>query len=179
MKYKIKKRRKAKLIPLLFILSFSFLFMASGYSYFSDTLEINGRANIKIQEVITGESKYECLVSRIWQNGGEEGIMNYTMDINITNNDADIEEWDVNFDVANGIPVSVNCWAASEHIITGNNIHFVCQSWNGSVPLGTVLTLGLNLSVETTEPLKFENFNFNGRTIAGEIIIADNADDSV
>jgi len=170
MKYKIKKRSKINLINLLLVVTLSFCFMSRGYSYFTDALTIRGTTNIKPQQVIEGASTYELIIKSKWQNGGQEHLTNYTIEINVLNNDGDFEEWEVNFDVTNGLPTDINCWTASITTITGNNVNMHSQSWNGNVPNGTSLNLGFNITIESQESLQIENFKFNGKTVAGVII---------
>lgn len=174
MEYKIRKKKKLKLIPLFFILACSFGLMTIGYSALSDELIITGTANIKPEEpgeIVEGLSTYEFRVISQWQNGDQEGITNYTVNIFITNYDGDLDEWIVNFDVLNGTPVEVMAWTSSITTVTDNNIDFHCQTWNASVPDGTVLELGFNMQVETTDPtIDIANFTFNGKRIAGEVV---------
>ena len=174
MEYKIRKKKKLKLIPLFFILACSFGLMTIGYSALSDELIITGTANIKPEEpgeIVEGLSTYEFRVISQWQNGDQEGITNYTVNIFITNYDGDLDEWIVNFDVLNGTPVEVMAWTSSITTVTDNNIDFHCQTWNASVPDGTVLELGFNMQVEITDPtIDIANFTFNGKRIAGEVV---------
>lgn len=174
MKYKIRKKKKLKLIPLFCILVMAFCFMSIGYSVMSDELRISGTANIKPQEpeeIIDGLSTYEFKVISQWENGDQEGITNYTVNIFITNNDGDFDEWIVNFDILNGIPLEIMSWTSSITTINDNNVNFHCQTWNGNVPDGTVLELGFNIAIETTDSdIDIANFTFNGKRIAGEVV---------
>lgn len=174
MKYKI-KRKKKNIIPLFCVLLCSFLFMSMGYSYFSDSLTITGRANIKVPEVeIEGDSLYEFDISNVWVNGDAEHLINYTIDLNIVNNDGDVTEWTVEFDVLNTLPIDMNCWASSESTIEGHTIKMKSHSWNGSVPNGSTLSIGFNFTVETIETIEIGNLKFNGKTIDGVVIYPEN-----
>ncbi|MBO5179494.1 MAG: cellulose binding domain-containing protein [Clostridia bacterium] len=174
MKYKIRKKKKLKLIPLFCVLVIAFGFMTIGYSVLTDEQRIVGTANIKPQEpeeVIEGLSTYEFRVISQWENGGQEGIINYTVNMFITNNDGDFDEWIVNFDILNGTPLEITAWTSSITTITDNNVDFHCQTWNASVPNGTVLELGFNMALETTDStVDIANLTFNGKRIAGEIV---------
>lgn len=174
MKYKIRKKKKLKLIPLFCMLLVGFGMMTIGYSAMSDVHTIRGTANIKPQqsgEIVEGLSTYEFRVISQWENGGQEGIVNYTINIFIDNYDGDYDEWIVNFDILNGIPTEIMAWTSSITTITENNVDFHCQTWNANVPDGTVLELGFNMSLETTDPtIDIANFTFNGKRITGEVV---------
>ena len=174
MKYKIRKKKKLKLIPLFFILVVALAAMTIGYSAMTDVHRITGTANIKPQqsgEIVDGLSTYEFRVISQWENGDQTGITNYTVNIFITNYDGDLDEWIVNFDISNGTPLEIMAWTSSITTITDNNVDFHCQTWNANVPDGTVLELGFNMSVETTDPtINIANFTFNGKRIEGEIV---------
>lgn len=48
------------------------------------------------------------------------------------------------------------------------------HSWNGSVPMGSTLSIGFNFTVETIEVIEIGNLRFNGRTIDGIVIYSEN-----
>ena len=175
MKYKIKKRNKKSLLSLFFILLCSFLFMGTGYSYLSDRLSVTGTANIKQQQAeIEGASIFEFDIANIWVNGNEEHLINYTVDLNIVNNDEDATELSLEFYVLNTIPIDINCWASSETVIEGHTVKMKSHSWNGNVPMGNTLSIGFNFTVETIEVIEIGNLKFNGRTIDGIVIYPEN-----
>lgn len=164
-KYKIKKKKIINIYIIFFIILLSTFFMAYGYSLLSDTTTIKGRANILSND--TSNSTYSWKAPNTWGTGNNWDPTWYQLEFTINNNDADISEWTLNFDVQDGIlPERTNAWSASSTSVSGNTVTMVCQSWNGYVVSGGSVTLGFQLAFSNALPMSISNVKLNGKSIS-------------
>lgn len=101
-----------------------------------------------------------------WGNGQKTDLKYYKIVINITNQGATIDNWEIKFDVQPGIVLqSCNVWSASSTEVEENTVTMKCQSWNGKIREGNTLTIDFILAFDNAQELSIENLKFNGKII--------------
>ena len=169
-KYKIKKRKQNNTFLIIFVVCISTLFMSSGYALLSDTLTITGTANIKQQQQVEqGDSTYTWRIMDTWTNEGEVDIkVVYQVGFIINNNEETITDWELQFDVPDGlVPEKLNSWMLETMEATGNTVTITPLGWVASIPAGgqsQEIVVQLPFS-EEIEELTITNVIFNGKLL--------------
>lgn len=146
------------------------MFASIGYSYWSTSLKIEGK-------VTSGEVTPD-LPSEISQSTVTWGIVNewgtgtssdpkfYQVKIDIENHDGDMDEWELSFEVPDGImSEKINSWGASSTTVEGNRVYMKCQSWNGAISDGNILNLEFQLAFDREVDFYVKNIVFNNKLI--------------
>ncbi|MBO5478402.1 MAG: hypothetical protein J6A04_01590 [Clostridia bacterium] len=168
-KYKIRKRKKL-LNPfhMFLIVAICLLFVSYSYALLSDSLTIQGKANILSSggsEDIPdfGQSTYYVAVMNSWP-GGDNATC-YSVEIPITNLDGDINYWEISFDVSVE-PISIsNTWQASNVITSKNRTTYICQTWNADIPNNSTFTLSVHITIPTNVDLNITSVILNGKSV--------------
>lgn len=170
-KYKLKKRKQNNTFLIIFVVCISALFMSSGYALLSDTLTITGTANIKQQQQVEqGNSTYSWRVVSSWFNYGDVAVKSvYQVGFIINNNDGDLTDWELQFDVPDGlVPDKLNSWMLETMEATGNTVTITPMGYVASIPDGgqpaQEIIIELPFSIELEE-LTITNVIFNGKLL--------------
>lgn len=174
-KYKIKKRKRFINPYFIFILfSIFVLFLATGYSYLYDSLNISGKANILYDdsndsgELVYGNSTYTSKLNYTWI--GANGNYFHSFVLTITNLDKDYDgstQLTVSFDVLEGLIVeespNANVWQAESVSQSGKTVTITFTPGNSSLAYGSTLTLYPHLVFSKEYPdLNITNVQLNG-----------------
>lgn len=162
-RYKIKKRHKALNSYIIFIVFFIFaLLISSAYALLSDSLKVNGKANILINTE-EGASTYSWELLESWP--GTEGTFYYQIEIYVLNRDGDHNSWEVKFDLPDGFLISSNLWQASSVTLKGNTVTLTSHEWNSYIADGSTFTLNLILGFESPIDFTLSNLILNGKAV--------------
>lgn len=158
------KNVSLKTIALILITIF-FLTISIGYSYLKQSLNILGQSTTVGQtssEYEKGNSTYTWSIDSSWGQGGTN-YMTYHIVLDIVNMDADINSWEISFDIPNSYNAErSNAWAASSVTFENGRITMKAQSWNGYIAKGSSLKLDFQLSFDDDQELYIENLTLNG-----------------
>lgn len=163
------RRQEVKKVSLkaivLIVITIFFLTISIGYSYLKQSLNIIGQSTIVAQkpsEYKKGNSTYTWSIDSSWGQGGTK-YMTYHIVLNIVNMDADINGWEISFDIPNTYNAErSNAWAASSVTFENGRITIKSQSWNGYIAKGSSLNLDFQLSFDDDQALYIENLTLNG-----------------
>ena len=109
-----------------------------------------------------GNSTYTWSIDSSWGQGGTN-YMTYHIVLDIVNMDADINSWEISFDIPNSYNAErSNAWAASSVTFENGRITMKAQSWNGYIAKGSSLKLDFQLSFDDDQELYIENLTLNG-----------------
>ena len=163
------RRQEVKNVSLktvaLIIITIFFLTISIGYSYLKQSLNILGQSTTVGQtssEYEKGNSTYTWSIDSSWGQGGTN-YMTYHIVLDIVNMDADINSWEISFDIPNSYNAErSNAWAASSVTFENGRITMKAQSWNGYIAKGSSLKLDFQLSFDDDQELYIENLTLNG-----------------
>lgn len=163
------RRQEVKNVSLktiaLIIITIFFLTISIGYSYLKQSLNILGQSTTVGQtssEYEKGNSTYTWSIDSSWGQGGTN-YMTYHIVLDIVNMDADINSWEISFDIPNSYNAErSNAWAASSITFENGRITMKAQSWNGYIAKGSSLKLDFQLSFDDDQELYIENLTLNG-----------------
>ncbi len=163
------RRQEVKNVSLktiaLIIITIFFLTISIGYSYLKQSLNILGQSTTVGQtssEYEKGNSTYTWSIDSSWGQGGTN-YMTYHIVLDIVNMDADINNWEISFDIPNSYNAErSNAWAASSVTFENGRITMKAQSWNGYIAKGSSLKLDFQLSFDDDQELYIENLTLNG-----------------
>ena len=129
------------------------------------SLNVLGQSTIVDQtpsEYEKGNSTYTWSIDSSWGQGGTN-YMTYHIVLDIVNMDADINSWEISFDIPNSYNAErSNAWAASSVTFENGRITMKAQSWNGYIAKGSSLKLDFQLSFDDDQELYIENLTLNG-----------------
>lgn len=163
------RRQEVKNVSLktiaLIIITIFFLTISIGYSYLKQSLNILGQSTTVGQtssEYEKGNSTYTWSIDSSWGQGGTN-YMTYHIVLDIVNMDADINSWEISFDIPNSYNAErSNAWAASSVTFENGRITMKAQSWNEYIAKGSSLKLDFQLSFDDDQELYIENLTLNG-----------------
>lgn len=170
-KYKIKrKKRIIKVRDIMLIFLVNILCISIGYSYWSTNLNIKGSViSIKKNPDLPSEISSNKLTWEIvnsWGTGTSNNPEFYQVKIDIENHDGNISEWELSFEVPEGIiEEKINAWIASSTRVEGNRVYMKCQSWNAVVPDGGILKLEFQLPFSQKVDFHVKDVVFNNKLI--------------
>lgn len=163
------RRQEVKNVSLktiaLIIITIFFLTISIGYSYLKQSLNVLGQSTIVDQtpsEYEKGNSTYTWSIDSSWGQGGTN-YMTYHIVLDIVNMDADINSWEISFDIPNSYNAErSNAWAASSVTFENGRITMKAQSWNEYIAKESSLKLDFQLSFDDDQELYIENLTLNG-----------------